>query len=89
MSATKSAHGHCLGAAGGVEAVATVMAFARGVLPATLNLEEPDPEAPFDHVLEPRRVDVDAAISNSFGFGGHNACLAFVRHRDDGDGAAG
>ena len=89
VSATKSAHGHCLGAAGGVEAVATIMAFARGVLPATLNLEEPDPEAPFDHVLEPRRADVDAAISNSFGFGGHNACLAFVRHRDDGDGAAG
>ena len=56
VSATKSAHGHCLGAAGGVEAVATVMAFARGVVPATLNLEEPDPEAPFDHVLEPRRA---------------------------------
>ena len=87
VSATKSAHGHCLGAAGGMEAVATVMAFARGVVPATLNLEEPDPEAPFDHVLEPRRADVDAAISNSFGFGGHNSCLAFVRHSDDGNGA--
>jgi 3-oxoacyl-[acyl-carrier-protein] synthase II len=86
VSSTKSAHGHSLGAAGGVEAVATLMAFSRGVLPATLNLEDPDPEAPFDHVLSPREARVDAALSNSFGFGGHNACLAFIRHDPDGGG---
>ena len=86
VSSTKSAHGHALGAAGALEAVATLIAFSRGVLPATLNLEDPDPEAPFDHVLEPRHAHVGAAISTSFGFGGHNACLAFIRH--DGDGAA-
>jgi 3-oxoacyl-[acyl-carrier-protein] synthase II len=80
VSSTKSAHGHGLGAAGGLEAVATLMAFARDILPATLNLDDPDPEAPFDHVREPRRARVDAAISNSFGFGGHNACLVFARH---------
>jgi 3-oxoacyl-[acyl-carrier-protein] synthase II len=80
VSSTKSAHGHGLGAAGGLEAVATLMAFARDLLPATLNLDDPDPEAPFDHVLEPRAARVDAAISNSFGFGGHNACLVFTRH---------
>jgi 3-oxoacyl-[acyl-carrier-protein] synthase II len=85
VSATKSAHGHTLGAAGGLEAVAALMAFSRGVLPATLNLDEPDPEAPFDHVLTPRPARVDAIVSNSFGFGGHNVCLAFVRHEADGD----
>lgn len=82
VSSTKSAHGHALGGAGGVEAVATLMAFARDTLPATLNLDDPDPEAPFDHVLEPRSARVHAAVSNSFGFGGHNACLVFTRHED-------
>ncbi|WP_217921290.1 beta-ketoacyl-[acyl-carrier-protein] synthase family protein [Miltoncostaea oceani] len=80
ISSTKSAHGHALGGAGGVEAVATLMAFARDLLPATLNLRDPDPEAPFDHVLEPRAVQVAHAASNSFGFGGHNACLVLSRH---------
>jgi 3-oxoacyl-[acyl-carrier-protein] synthase II len=83
VSATKSAHGHPLGAAGGIEAVATLMAFSRDLLPATLNLQDPDPEAPFDHVLAARPARVEAALSNSFGFGGHNTCLAFIR--DDGD----
>lgn len=80
VSSTKSAHGHALGGAGGMEAVATLMAFARDTLPATLNLTDPDPEAPFDHVLEPRATRVGAAASNSFGFGGHNACLVIARH---------
>lgn len=80
VSSTKSAHGHALGGAGGIEAVATVMAFARGIVPATLNLEDPEPEAPFDHVLSPRHAQIEAAISNSFGFGGHNACVVFTRH---------
>jgi 3-oxoacyl-[acyl-carrier-protein] synthase II len=86
VSATKSAHGHGLGAAGAIEAVATLMAFTRDLLPATLNLEDPDPEAPFDHVLSPRAARVDAAISNSFGFGGHNASVVLVRHEAGGDG---
>ena len=80
VSSTKSAHGHALGGAGGIEAVATLMAFGRGILPATLNLEDPEPEAPFDHVFAPRAARIDAAISNSFGFGGHNACVVFTRH---------
>jgi 3-oxoacyl-[acyl-carrier-protein] synthase II len=80
ISSTKSAHGHALGGAGGVEAVALLMAFARDQLPPTLNLDDPDPEAPFDHVLETRSVRISAAASNSFGFGGHNACLVFTRH---------
>jgi len=80
VSSTKSAHGHALGGAGGLEAVATLLAFARDTLPATLNLEDPEPEAPFDHVLTPRAARIGAAVSNSFGFGGHNACLVFTRH---------
>jgi 3-oxoacyl-[acyl-carrier-protein] synthase II len=80
VSSTKSSHGHGLGAAGGIEMVATLMAFARGVLPPTINLSEPDPEVPLDHVTVAREARVDAAISNSFGFGGHNACLVITRH---------
>ncbi len=82
VSSTKSAHGHPLGGAGGMEAVATLMAFERDMLPPTLNLEDADPEAPFDHVLEPRRARVTAAASNSFGFGGHNACIVMTRHEE-------
>ena len=80
ISSTKSAHGHALGGAGGLEAVATAMAFARDTLPPTLNLVDPEPEAPFDHVLSARPAHIGAALSNSFGFGGHNACLVFTRH---------
>ena len=65
--------------AGGIEAVATLMAFGRDLLPATANLVEVDPDAPLDHVREPRAAVVDAAISNSFGFGGHNAALVLTR----------
>jgi 3-oxoacyl-[acyl-carrier-protein] synthase II len=83
ISSTKSAHGHALGGAGGMEAVASLLAFSRDILPPTLNLEDPEPEAPFDHVLEPRAVAVNAALSNSFGFGGHNACLVFTRHHSE------
>ncbi len=82
VSSTKSAHGHALGGAGGLEAVATLLAFARDTLPATLNLDDPDPEAPFDHVVAPRAARIEAAVSNSFGCGGHNACLVFTRHHD-------
>jgi 3-oxoacyl-[acyl-carrier-protein] synthase II len=79
VSATKSLHGHALGAAGGIEAVASMMPLLRGVLPATANLVDPEPDPSLDHVRETREVDVDAVISNSFGFGGHNATIVLRR----------
>lgn len=79
VTSTKSAVGHLMGAAGGVEAVATVMTLLEGVVPPSLNLERQDPGCRLDVVNgEPRKVTVDAALSNSFGFGGHNAVLAFT-----------
>jgi 3-oxoacyl-[acyl-carrier-protein] synthase II len=80
ISSTKSMTGHLLGAAGTIEAAYTVLALARGVLPPTINLEEPDPRCDLDYVAgEARRVRVEVALSNSFGFGGTNAALAFGR----------
>jgi 3-oxoacyl-[acyl-carrier-protein] synthase II len=81
ISSTKSAIGHLLGAAGAVEAVATIGALERGVLPPTLNYEEPDPECDVDCVPDgPREAPgLELALSNSFGFGGQNACLALAR----------
>ncbi len=80
VSSTKSMTGHLLGAAGGLEAVVTVMAIAKGVLPPTINVEEQDPECKLDvipnHAREKR---VDVAMSNSFGFGGTNAVVLFKR----------
>ncbi|HEV7363990.1 MAG TPA: beta-ketoacyl-ACP synthase II [Solirubrobacteraceae bacterium] len=80
VSSTKSAIGHLLGGAGAVEAVATLGALQQGVLPPTLNYEEPDPECDLDYVPDgPREVGgLELALSNSFGFGGQNACLAFA-----------
>ena len=80
VSSTKSMIGHLLGAAGAVEAVATVLALKHGVLPPTINYRTPDPECDLDYVpneARPRAVRV--ALSNSFGFGGVNACLVFKR----------
>jgi 3-oxoacyl-[acyl-carrier-protein] synthase II len=81
ISSTKSAIGHLLGAAGAVEAIATIGALERGVLPPTLNYEEPDPECDVDCVPDgPREAPgLELALSNSFGFGGQNACLALAR----------
>jgi 3-oxoacyl-[acyl-carrier-protein] synthase II len=80
VSSTKSMTGHLLGAAGAVEAGITVLALDRGVLPPTVNLDDPDPDCDLDYVPHrARTVRVAAALSNSFGFGGTNACLAFRR----------
>ncbi|TAM59698.1 beta-ketoacyl-[acyl-carrier-protein] synthase II [bacterium] len=82
VSSTKGAHGHALGAAGAIEAVATVMAISTGILPPTINLDYPDPECDLDYVPNvARKAAVDVALSNSFGFGGHNAVLAFRKLR--------
>ena len=78
VSSTKGATGHCLGAAGGVEAIFSILAVDRGVLPPTINYEEPDPACDLDYIPnEAREADVRTAVSNSFGFGGHNACVVF------------
>jgi 3-oxoacyl-[acyl-carrier-protein] synthase II len=80
VSSTKSMTGHMLGAAGAVESAACVLAVARGVVPPTIHYETPDPECDLDYVPnEARRMEVRLALNNSFGFGGHNAVVAFRR----------
>ena len=80
MSSTKSMHGHLLGAAGAVEGVITVCAIRDQFAPPTINLDEPDPECDLDYVPHRGRgARIDFALSTSFGFGGHNACLGFSR----------
>ncbi len=80
VSGTKGATGHCLGAAGAIEATFTILAIRDGKLPPTINYEVPDPACDLDYVPnEPRDADVKVAVSNSFGFGGHNACVVFKR----------
>jgi 3-oxoacyl-[acyl-carrier-protein] synthase II len=80
VSSTKSMTGHCLGAAGGLEAVYSVLTLERGEIPPTINYQEPDPECDLDYVPnEARRASVNAAMSNSFGFGGTNASLVFKK----------
>jgi 3-oxoacyl-[acyl-carrier-protein] synthase II len=82
VSSTKSMTGHMLGAAGGAEAVVSVLALLRGVLPPTINYTTPDPECDLDYVPnQPREIRVEAAMSNSFGFGGTNAVLLFRRFK--------
>lgn len=80
VSSTKSVHAHLLGAAGAMEAAACVLAIDRGVVPPTINLDNQDAECDLDYVPNrARRAQVDVAISNSFGFGGHNATLVLRR----------
>jgi 3-oxoacyl-[acyl-carrier-protein] synthase II len=82
VSSTKSMTGHLLGAAGGIEAIATTLAIHHGLLPPTINYETPDPDCDLDYVPnQARKVDVEYALSNAFGFGGPNATLAFRRYR--------
>ncbi len=81
VSSTKSMTGHMMGAAGGVEAAISVLSIADGIMPPTINYEHPDPDCDLDYVPnEARKADVRVALSNSMGFGGHNAVLVFRRY---------
>jgi 3-oxoacyl-[acyl-carrier-protein] synthase II len=83
MSSTKSSIGHLLGAAGAVEAIFSILAMRDGIVPPTINLDNPSVETPIDLVPHhSRKRDVDIALSNSFGFGGTNASLVFRRLAD-------
>jgi 3-oxoacyl-[acyl-carrier-protein] synthase II len=80
ISSTKGATGHCLGAAGAIEAMFSVLAVERGELPPTINYETPDPTCDLDYIPnDARKSDVRVAVNNSFGFGGHNACVVVRR----------
>ena len=80
ISSTKSMTGHLLGGAGGLEAVITVLSLYEGIVPPTINLEEPDPECDLDYVPnQARKANIKIALSNAFGFGGTNACLVFKK----------
>jgi 3-oxoacyl-[acyl-carrier-protein] synthase II len=82
VSSTKSMHGHTLGAAGGIESVATALAVANDIMPPTVNYDFPDPECTLDYVPNvARRAPVNVALSNSFGFGGHNSVIVFGKVR--------
>ena len=85
ISSNKSMTGHLLGAAGGMEAVASVLTIETGIIPPTINYEDPDTEDEMDLDYVPnvaRKADVDVVLSNNFGFGGHNACVAFRKYKD-------
>ena len=78
ISSTKSMTGHLLGAAGAAEAIATILAVRNGICPPTINLDTPDPELDLDYTPNtPVEADLTIGISDSLGFGGHDACIAF------------
>ena len=79
VTSTKSMTGHLLGAAGAIEAIATVLAVHHDLVPPTINLEDPDDELRVDVPREVRKMSVPVAINDSFGFGGHNASLVFCK----------
>ena len=84
ISSTKGATGHCLGAAGAVEAIFTILATEKGILPPTINYEFEDPTCDLDYIPnEAREAPIEVGLSNSFGFGGHNACVVFRRFDDE------
>ena len=83
ISSTKSMHGHMFGATGAVEAIATVLALQEGIIPPTAHLDTPDPECDLDYTPNVAvKADVNLGLSDSFGFGGHNACLAFRKYTE-------
>ena len=83
ISSTKSMTGHMLGATGGVEAIASILALKEGIVPPTIGLKEPDPDCDLDYVpLVARKAEIRLALSENLGFGGHNACLAFKKCED-------
>lgn len=83
VSSTKSMTGHLLGAAGGIEAIFSVLAIDEGIIPPTINYETPDPECDLDYVPnKARKQDIDIVMSNSLGFGGHNATIVFKKYQD-------
>jgi 3-oxoacyl-(acyl-carrier-protein) synthase len=80
----KSMIGHLLAAAGAVEFISTVRSVGTGIIPPTINYQEPDPECPLDYVISgAESADIEVALSNSFGFGGGNACLAVKKFSED------
>lgn len=82
ISSTKSMTGHLLGAAGGIEAISTILTIERGIIPPTINLETPDPECDLDYTPnEACTMDVNYALSNSLGFGGHNGTILFKKYK--------
>ncbi len=83
ISATKSMTGHLLGAAGGIEAIFSILAIHEGIIPPTINLDHPDPKCDLDYTpLQARKCKVGAALSNSFGFGGTNSVLIFKKYQE-------
>jgi 3-oxoacyl-[acyl-carrier-protein] synthase II len=83
VTANKSMTGHMLGAAGGVEAIALVKSLQEGIIPPTINLEQPDPDCDLDYVPNTARLaDMSIGLSNSFGFGGHNAVIVVKKYSD-------
>ena len=83
ISSTKSMIGHTMGAAGAIEAVVSIMSILTGIISPTINLHHPDPECDLDYVPDTaREATVNVAMSNSMGFGGHNACLIFKRFHE-------
>jgi 3-oxoacyl-[acyl-carrier-protein] synthase II len=81
ISSTKSMTGHLLGAAGGVEAIICGLSLQKGMIAPTINLDNPDPECDLDYVPNvPRKADLDIVMSNSFGFGGHNATVILKKY---------
>jgi 3-oxoacyl-[acyl-carrier-protein] synthase II len=82
VSSTKAMHGHTMGAAGGVEAIAALMPIVRGTVPPSINLDAPDDGSELDFIgTASKPIQTDATLSNSFGFGGHNAAIVLRRHR--------
>ena len=82
ISSTKSMTGHLLGAAGGIEAIVSIKAIETGIVPPTINYETPDPDCDLDYVAnQAREASVNVALSNSLGFGGHNASLVFKKYQ--------